>query len=112
MTIVVSGSNLDVASAAIGISSMAVNTPAGGGRYRTREMVEAALKNDGLTLQPLKCRRDKVGASYGNLVDAVKASGKTASGLWWMWQSPQQEPELYLTILYPRVEMAQVECQG
>jgi hypothetical protein len=111
MTITVTGSQLGLASVGIHIPSLSVSLKGGGGFFLTREMVETALKNEGLSLQPLKCSREKEGASYGNLVDAVKAPGKTASGLWWMWQSPQQEPELFLSILYRRAEMAQVECQ-
>ncbi|MGH7710783.1 MAG: hypothetical protein ACREOG_05840 [Gemmatimonadaceae bacterium] len=112
MTITVSGTTIGLASVAIEIPSMEVTYSGGGGFFLTREMVETTLKNEGLTLQPLKCSREKEGASYGNLVDAVKAPGKTASGLWWFWQSPQQQSTLALTILYRRAEMAQVECQG
>jgi hypothetical protein len=75
-----------------------------------REMVETALKNDGMTLQPLKCSRATEGASYGNLVDAARMPGKTASGLWWSWQTVQQESQLLLTLLYRRADMAEVEC--
>jgi hypothetical protein len=112
MTISAVGSQLGIARVGLHIPSMEVSYSGGRGFFLTREMVEAAFKNEGLTLQPLKCSREKEGASYGNLVDAVKAPGKTASGLWWMWQSPQQQPELLLTILYRRADMAQVECQG
>jgi hypothetical protein len=61
-------------------------------------------------LLPLKCRRETEGASYGNLIDAVKLPGKTASGLWWFWQSMQQEMQISLSLLYRRADMAQVEC--
>ena len=61
-------------------------------------------------LQPLKCSRATEGASYGNLVDAAKVPGKTASGLWWSWQTVQQESQLGLTLLYRRADMAEVEC--
>ena len=50
------------------------------------------------------------GASYGNLVDAVKAPGKKASGLWWSWDAPQQQLRVMLTILYRRADMGEVEC--
>lgn len=110
MDITAVGTTLGIASLWINIASLEV----GGGRgfILHRGMVETALKNEGLTLQPIKCSRDKEGASYGNLIDAVKAPGKTASGLWWMWDSPQQHPTLSLTILYRRADMTQVECQG
>jgi len=112
MDITVVGTTLGLASVGIRISSLEVTLSGGRGFFAHREMVETALKNEGLTLQPLKCSRDKEGASYGNLVDAVKAPGKTSSGLWWMWDSPQQQPTLSLTIMYRRADMAQVECQG
>ncbi|MBL0178413.1 MAG: hypothetical protein IPP98_04710 [Gemmatimonadetes bacterium] len=73
-------------------------------------MIEQALKNDGLTFQPLKCKRETEGASYGNLVDAVKAPGKTASGLWWEWHMESQNLKVSLSMLYRKAEMAQVEC--
>lgn len=112
MTISVVGTTLGLAKVGMHIPSMEVTYSGGRGFFLTREMVETALKNEGLTLQPLKCSREKEGASYGNLVDAVKAPGKTASGLWWMWQSPQQQSELLLAILYRRADMAEVECQA
>ncbi len=112
MDITVSGTNLGLTSVAINMPSMEVTYSGGRGFHLTREMVEMALKNEGLTMQPLKCSREKEGASYGNLVDAVRAPGKTASGLWWMWQSPQQQSTLALMILYRRADIAQVECQG
>jgi hypothetical protein len=112
MDITVVGTTLGLASVGIRISSLEVTLSGGHGFFAHREMVETALKNEGLMLQPLKCSRDKEGASYGNLVDAVKAPGKTASGLWWMWDSPQQQPTLSLMIMYRRADMAQVECQG
>jgi len=92
------------------LDSMLVDTGGGNGFFLTREMVEQALRNDGLTLTPRKCDRATEGASFGNLVDAVKAPGKTASGLWWFWQSVQQELQLSLSIIYRSVEMNQVEC--
>ncbi len=112
MTITVSGTTLGLARVDLNIPSMEVTYSGGRGFILNREMVETALKNEGLTLQPLKCTREKEGASYGNLVDAVKAPGKTASSLWWFWQSPQQESTLSLAILYRRADMAEVECQA
>jgi len=112
MTINVSGIPAGLAQVAITIPSMEVTNPDGSGFIATREMVETALKNEGLQLQPLKCRRETEGASYGNLVDAVKAPGKTASGLAWHWEAPQQQLYLTLTILYRRADMAQIECAG
>ena len=90
--------------------SLAVTMRDGSGFFVHREMVETALKNDGAQLQPLKCSRATEGASYGNLVDAVKLPGKTASGLWWFWQSMQQEMQISLSLLYRRADMGQVEC--
>jgi hypothetical protein len=112
MDITVVGTTLGLANVGINIPSMEVSLSGGRGFILNRAMVETALKNEGLTLQPLKCSREKEGASYGNLVDAVRAPGTTASGLWWMWDSPRQNPTLSLTIMYRRADMAQVECQG
>ena len=112
MSIVAIGSPIGLAQVAVMIPSMLVETGGGGGFFVTREMVEQALKNEGVALQPIKCSREKEGASYGNLVDAIKVPGKTASGLWWYWDSPQQAMVLSLTLLYRRADMAQVECQG
>jgi hypothetical protein len=90
--------------------SLAVTQRNGNGFLVHREMVETALRNEGVQLQPLKCSRATEGASYGNLIDAVKLPGKTASGLWWFWQSAQQETQISLSLLYRRADMAQVEC--
>ena len=90
--------------------SLLVSRPDGSGFFVHREMVETALRNDGMLLQPIKCDRATAGASFGNLVDAARMPGKTASGLWWFWQTAGQEPQLMLTILYRRAEMAEVEC--
>lgn len=108
-TISLVGTPLGLASTIVWMESLEV-TLKGGGFFLTREMVEQALRNEGMHLQPLKCSREKEGASYGNLIDAVKAPGKTSSGLWWAWDSPQQRPQLTLTLLYRRADMAQVEC--
>jgi len=110
MAITVSGTEAGLAQVAIGMASLEVTNKDGSGFFVHRGMVEDALKNEGVTLQPVKCSREKEGASYGNLVDAVKVPGKTASGLWWTWDSPQQGPNLSMTILYRRTDMAKVEC--
>ncbi|MCA9721482.1 MAG: hypothetical protein KC489_03585 [Gemmatimonadetes bacterium] len=99
-------------SVAVSSTSLQVTNPDGSGYLATREMIEEALRHDGLMLQPIKCSRDSEGASYGNLVDAVKAPGKTASGLWWSWDAPMQELRVTLTLLYRRADMQQVECAG
>lgn len=109
MSISLFGSVTGLSSMVVGLDSMMV-TQGDGGFFVHREMIEVALKNDGLTFQPLKCSRATEGASYGNLVDAVKAPGKTASGLWWSWDSPQQQTHIVLTLLYRRQDMNQVEC--
>lgn len=110
MGIMLGGSAAGLAYVVVSMPSMEVTYANGSGFFLTREMVEKALRDEGVTLQPLKCSRDKEGASYGNLVDAVKVPGKTASGLWWYWDSPQQVYSLSLSILYRRTDMAQVEC--
>lgn len=112
MDIVVTGTGTGIAGVSIIPRTLLVETGGGGGFFLTREMLEQALRNDGLQLTPRKCDRATEGASYGNLVDAVKAPGKMASGLWWMWQSVQQELQVSLSLLYRSAEMAQVECAG
>ncbi len=99
-----------LASVTFSFDSLLVETGGGGGFWVHREMIETALRYDGMTLQPIKCSRDTEGASYGNLVDAAKMPGKTASGLWWFWQSVQQETQITLSLMYRRADMAQVEC--
>ena len=110
MVVVVTGGQTGLASVTFQPRTLEVSKPGGGGFFVHREMVEQALRNQGLTFQPIKCKRETEGASYGNLVDAVKAPGKTASGLWWMWDSPRDGPTLMLTLLYRRADMNQVEC--
>lgn len=110
MSITILGADSGLARVTVGFDSMEVSTPGGGGFFLTREGIEAALTNDGLVFQPLKCSRATEGASYGNLVDAMKAPGKTASGLWWSWDAPQQQLRVMLTILYRRADMSEVEC--
>jgi hypothetical protein len=109
VTLTLVGSQLGLAHTILWMENLEVTTR-GGGFFLTREMVEQSLRNDGLQLQPVKCSREKEGASYGNLIDAVKAPGKTSSGLWWAWDSPQQRMQLSMTVLYRRADMAQVEC--
>ena len=111
MTIVVSGIPQGLAQVVVVVDSTLVGGT-DGGFFLTREMIEDALKHDGIALQPLKCKRESEGASYGNLVDAFKVPGKTASGLWWHWEAPQQQLVVTLTILYRRAAMNQVECNG
>lgn len=111
MTIALRGTSLGLASMAVTIPGMDAPVTTEHGYSVTREMVEQALRNEGLKLTPLKCSRDREGASYGNLVDVVKSPGKTASGLWWYWDSPRQEMFVTLTLLYRRADMGQVECQ-
>jgi hypothetical protein len=107
----VQGAPAGLSAMSITLDSMEVTGPRGkGGFFLTREMIEVALKNDGMTLQPLKCKRETEGASQGNLVDAIKAPGKTASGLWWSWWSESQQLKVSLGLLYRRADMNQVEC--
>ncbi len=111
MQVRVQGAAAGLTGMSIALDSMEVTGPRGkGGFFLTREMIEQSLKNDGLTFQPLKCKRETEGASYGNLVDALKAPGKTASGLWWEWHSESQQLMVSLSLLYRRTDMAQVEC--
>jgi hypothetical protein len=111
MTITVNGIAAGLSSVALATQTMQMDAK-GGGYFVNRELVERGLEADGVTLQPIKCKRETEGASYGNLVDAVRLPGKTASGLWWHWENPQQAPFLVLTLLYRRTDMAQVECAG
>jgi hypothetical protein len=110
MHITAIGTATGLAHVTFSFDSLEVTLQGGSGFFVHREMVETALKNDGVMLLPLKCRRETEGASYGNLIDAVKLPGKTASGLWWFWQSMQQEMQISLSLLYRRADMAQVEC--
>jgi hypothetical protein len=110
MDIVVTGTAAGIAGVNVIPRTLLVETGGGGGFFMTREMIEQALKNDGLMLTPRKCDRTKEGASYGNLVDAVRAPGKMASGLWWMWQTAQQELQVSMSLIYRSTEMNQVEC--
>ena len=71
---------------------------------------EKALESDGITLTPLKCSKDKEGASYGNLVYAMKAPGKLASALWESWNCGQEGCGFSMTIVYRKSDLAQVEC--
>ncbi len=108
-TITLSGTQAGLSGMGVLLTSMLVEQGEGG-YFVTRQMIEKALVDEGAQLQPLKCSRDTEGASYGNLVDAFRMPGKTASGLWWMWQSPMQEMQVSLQLLYRRADMAQVEC--
>jgi hypothetical protein len=76
----------------------------------TERMVFDALRAEGMTLVPMRCDLEKEGASYGNVVYAAKVPGKTASGLWGMWQCPQDGCTLTLALLYRRADMERVEC--
>ena len=76
----------------------------------TREQIEKDLRESGMTLQPLKCSRETEGASFGNLLDAAKIPGRTASGLWWLWNCAHDGCTLVLTLLYRKADAAQVEC--
>lgn len=90
-----------------GLARVSVGTPMD---EITREQIEQSLKADGMTLQPLKCSREKEGASFGNLLDAARVPGKTASGLWWNWNCAHDGCMLGLTILYRKAEASEIEC--
>lgn len=100
MVLMLSGVEMGLARVSVGLEMNDV----------TREQVEQALIADGMTLQPLKCSRAKETASYGNLLDAAKVPGKTASGLWWIWNCAHDGCTLTLTILYRKTDSSQVEC--
>ena len=110
MTLVLNGNDAGLQRVTMHFPTLLVSRPDSSGFWVHRGIVEQSLKDDGMTLQPLKCSRETEGASYGNLIDAIGAPGKTASGLWWFWQSPMQEPTLTLTILYRRADMNEIEC--
>lgn len=110
MTVQLTGAESGLTRVMVGMMSMAVTGKRGGGFVLTREMVELALKHEGVALTPLKCSRAKEGASYGNLVDVIKLPGKTASGLWWYWDSPAQRMLLNLTLMFRRTDVNEVEC--
>jgi hypothetical protein len=110
MEISLTGTAAGLAGMSVHMPSMAVTKADKSGFFTTRQMIEDALRNEGMTFAPIKCKRETEGASYGNLIDAVKAPGKTASGLWWFWQSPQQEFQLTIGLLYRRADMDEVEC--
>ncbi len=112
MALTLNGNDVGLQRVMIHVPSMEVTYTDGSGFIATREMIESSLRGEGMTLQPLKCSRETEGASYGNLIDAAVMPGKTASGLWWFWQSPMQMPEVTLTILYRRADMDEVECVG
>ena len=110
MQVTAMGTAAGLARVVFSFASLQVDSADGGGFFVHREMIEDALRHDGMVLQPIKCNRTTEGASYGNLVDAARLPGKNASGLWWFWQSAQQELQVTLTLLYRRAEMSEVEC--
>lgn len=110
MHVLAIGPSTGLARVVFSFDSLLVEKPDGSGFFVHREMIETALKNEGMILQPLKCQRAIEGASYGNLVDAAKMPGKTASGLWWFWQTAQQETQITLSLLYRRADMSEAEC--
>jgi hypothetical protein len=71
-----------------------------------------ALEADGVSLKPLKCRREAEGASFGNVVHVAAAKGKQATGLWENWNCAHDGCGFGLTILYRRSALAQIECSG
>ncbi len=73
---------------------------------------EALLTDAGWTLKSLKCARESEGYSYGNLLYAVKAPGKTASGLHEDWNCAQEDCAIAMTIYYRKAELPQIECAG
>jgi hypothetical protein len=75
---------------------------------------EKGLLAEGFELKPLKCSREKEGASYGNVVYIAKTPGKTASGLWINWDCAggARGCTVGFTILYRKSDVTQVECAG
>ncbi len=78
----------------------------------TGEQAEAQLAAAGWTLKPLKCARATEGYSYGNLLYAAKAPGKTSSGLHEGWNCAQEDCTIAMTIYYRKADVEQFDCAG
>ncbi len=78
----------------------------------TGPAAEALLTGAGWMLKPLKCARDTEGASYGNLLFAAKAPGKTASGLHENWNCAHDGCTDAMTIYYRKADVPQIDCAG
>jgi hypothetical protein len=76
------------------------------------EQAEAQLTAAGWTLKPLKCARATEGYSYGNLLYAAKAPGKTGSGLHEGWNCAQEDCTVAMTIYYRKADVEQFDCAG
>jgi len=63
-------------------------------------------------LQPLKCSRETEGYSFGNLLYAAKAPGKTASGLQEGWNCAHDGCTVAMTIYYRKADVEQFDCAG
>ena len=75
-----------------------------------KEELRPSLTADGLTLAPLKCDARTEGYGFGNLVFAVKAPGKTASGLHESWNCAHDGCDWSMSILYRRNDISPIEC--
>lgn len=73
---------------------------------------ESALTDAGWTLKPLKCSRETEGFSYGNLLYAAKAPGKTAAGLQESWNCAHDGCTNSFTMYYRKADVEQFDCAG
>jgi hypothetical protein len=76
------------------------------------EQAEAQLTAAGWTLKTIKCARATEGYSYGNLLFAAKAPGKTASGMHEGWNCAQEDCTIAMTIYYRKADVEQFDCAG
>ena len=76
------------------------------------EKAEALLTDAGWKFQSLKCNRETEGYSYGNLLYAAKAPGKTASGLLEGWNCAHDGCTISMTIYYRKADVEQFDCAG
>jgi hypothetical protein len=69
-----------------------------------------ALRAAGFELTPLKCDREKEGASYGNVVWLLAAKGKRANPLGENWDCAQNGCHFTLTIFKSPQSVDAIEC--
>lgn len=73
---------------------------------------ESALTDAGWTLKLLKCSRETEGFSFGNLLYAAKAPGKTAAGLQETWNCEHDGCTNSFTMYYRKADVEQFDCAG
>ncbi|TFG45115.1 MAG: hypothetical protein E4H41_05905 [Gemmatimonadales bacterium] len=76
------------------------------------ERAEGLLTSAGWLLKPLKCTRAAEGYSFGNLLFAAKAPGKTGSGLLENWNCAHDGCTATMTIYYRKADVPQIDCVG